>query len=73
MGEMRKLDRNGDTKHEWDAAKPEEVEAARELFYLYKSQGFAAARMESGTTGEILQEFDPHAGEVIFIPQMQGG
>ncbi len=73
MGELRKLDRSGDTKHEWDPNKPEEVEAARELFYLYRSQGFAAARMESEAAGEIIHEFDPHAGTIIFQPPMTGG
>jgi hypothetical protein len=73
MGEMRKLDRNGDTKHEWDPSKPDEVEIARELFHEYKAQGFAAARMENDTTGEILLEFDPGAGTIVFVPQMKGG
>ena len=73
MGELRKLDQNGDTKHEWDPSKPAEVEVARDLFTLYKSQGFAAARMENDVAGEILREFDPTAGAILFIPQMQGG
>ena len=73
MGQFRKLDRSGDTKTEWDPAKPDEVETARELFKLYKSQGFAAARMENDAAGEIIFDFDPTAAVVMFIPQMSGG
>jgi hypothetical protein len=73
MGELRKLDHHGDTKHEWDPAKSEEVEMARDLFTLYKSQGFVAARMDNDSAGEIIQEFDPDAGTIIFRPQMAGG
>lgn len=73
MGELRKLDKNGDTKHEWDPSKPQEVDVARDMFTLYKSQGYTAARMESDVAGEIITEFDPDAGVIIFRPQMQGG
>lgn len=74
MGALRKLDQNGDTKHEWDPNKPPEVEMAAEVFTLYKSQGFAAARMEpDGTTGEIIKEFDPTAATILFFPAMTGG
>jgi hypothetical protein len=76
MGQFRKLDKNGDTKTEWDPTKPDEVATAREVFTLYKSQGYAAARMDherNDSAGEVIHEFDPDAGVILFIPQFQGG
>jgi hypothetical protein len=73
MGQLRKLDSTGDTKHEWDAKNPAEVEVAREVFTTYVAQGFSAARMENDSAGEIIREFDPNAGVIIFLPQMSGG
>ena len=73
MGQLRKLDQTGDTQHEWDASKPDEVTMAEEVFALYRSQGYSAARMENDTAGEIITDFDPAAGVIIFVPQMRGG
>jgi hypothetical protein len=73
MGMIRKLDSTGDTKHEWDPNLQDEVEAARAVFKVYKSQGYAAARMENDSAGEMIQEFDPGASVILFIPQFQGG
>ncbi len=73
MGALRLLDQSGDTKHEWDPSKPAEVEAAAELFTLYRQRGYIAARMENDAAGEVINEFDPRAGTIIFHPQMQGG
>lgn len=73
MGQLRKLDVTGDTKHEWDAGKPDEVAIAEEVFQLYRSQGYQAARMENDMAGEIIKTFDPSAEVIIFVPQMQGG
>jgi hypothetical protein len=73
VGQLRKLDVTGDTKHEWDASKPDEVAVAEEVFQLYRAQGYAAARMENDRAGEIIREFDPAAEVIIFVPQLQGG
>ena len=73
MGQFRKLDRSGDTKSEWDPANPREVEAAREHFTTLRAQGYAAARMENDAAGEVIHEFDPTAGVIMFIPRFQGG
>ena len=74
MGTLRKLDQSGDTKHEWDPNKPVEIEMAREVFRVYCSQGFAAARMEpDGTTGEIIKDFEPDAATIVFVPPLKGG
>lgn len=73
MGLIHKLDRTGDTKTEWNPADPEEVRAAREVFDTLRKQGYAAARMEGETAGEIIREFDPSAGVVVMMPAMQGG
>jgi hypothetical protein len=73
MGHLRVMDKTGDTKHEWDPSKPAEVEVAREVFTTYKAQGFAAAHIAPYIGWEIIHEFDPAAGEILFIPQMAGG
>lgn len=73
MGQLRRLDKHGDTRTDWDPSKPEEVEAARLAFNLYRSQGYAAARMENDRAGKIIREFNPNDAVVIFIPALQGG
>jgi hypothetical protein len=73
MGQIRRLDATGDTKFEWNPIKPDEVEAARAVFDEYRRQGFAAARMEGTTTGEIIKDFDPNVGIIVFVPPMAGG
>lgn len=73
MGQIRKLDKSGDTTTEWDPSNPQEVEAARQAFDLYRKGGYAAARMENGTAGEIIKEFDPSAAQIVMVPPMCGG
>ena len=73
MGEMHRLDKQGDTRFTWDATKPDEVQAAQEVFATYQSQGYKPARMQGGKPGEFIQDFDPQAESIIFIPKMRAG
>lgn len=72
-GEMSVMGKEGDTKFTWNAKDPTEVEAARATWDLYKKKGFAAFRMKRSTKGDQMDEFDPEAGRILFVPPMQGG
>jgi hypothetical protein len=77
MGELRILDMaKGDTKLEWDSAKPAEVDAARETFdYYVKDRKWAA--FEVGIAGRKtdrkVEEFSPELGKVVIVPPLAGG
>lgn len=73
-GEMAVMGVEGDTRHFWNVGNPTDVEIAKKVFDLYLEKKYKPFRMESdGETGEQMTEFDPHAGCILFIPQMQGG
>jgi hypothetical protein len=65
------LDKTGHTSHEWDAAVPAEVEAARALFDSLTKKNYRA--FVGGEGGRRLDRFDPSVGEMTFVPQLQGG
>jgi hypothetical protein len=73
--ELIVLDSGGDTKLMWDAAKPEEVEAARGLFDSLKAKRYLAFSVQGkeGSRGELVREFDPGLERVILAPAMAGG
>lgn len=74
MGTMRALNEKGDTKISWDNENPTEVEAAKEAFALYKEKGYAPFRIISqGRKGSQIEEFDPLAEEILFVPPIAGG
>jgi hypothetical protein len=68
---MHVLDRTGHTTHEWDAAVPAEVEAARILFTSLTGKGYRA--FTGGEGGRRVDHFDPKIEELTFVPQLQGG
>lgn len=76
-GVMSIMGREGDTKHYWNARNQAEVDVAREVFTEHRSRGYLAFAMNRNrgneTQGEQMHEFDPAAGSILFIPQMQGG
>lgn len=73
-GRMAVMGRNGDTKFFWNAREWNEVEAAKAVFDLYKSKGFAAFKMDDkGDQGEQMNEFDPSAGSILFLVPLVGG
>jgi hypothetical protein len=73
--EMAVMGKEGDTKITWSADNEHEVENARRSFDYFRSQGFAAFRVEGddGAQGELIREFDSEIGVIVFIPPMQGG
>jgi hypothetical protein len=71
---METMGVEGDVKKIWDPSKPVEVEDARRSFDALKAEGYRAYRTnEKGDQGEPMHSFDPTAGRLIMIPQMQGG
>ena len=65
---------DGDTKHMWDSANPDEVEAAKTMFEGFKKKGYAIfAVNKDGDKGEQVREFNATAGKLIFVPPMKGG
>jgi hypothetical protein len=74
MGELCQLDRSGDLKTIWNPDVADEVEAARAQFTSLRAKGFHAfAVRKNGEPGSAISEFDPAAGKIIMVPQMQGG
>ena len=72
--EMDIMDTTGHTKHIWDAEKPEEVVAARELFNSLTKKGYRAFHVKKdGEEGKIMSGFDPEAEKMIMIPAIVGG
>ena len=73
-GEINILSKEGDTKHYWNASDPSEVASVKAVFDAFRSRGYTAARMgRAGTAGEVITEFDPSAGSILFIPRVAGG
>lgn len=74
-GEMRELNKMGDSKVMWNRNNREEVEAARAHFNALRSKGYAAYRAEGkeGTRGEIIRDFDSNAERIIMVPPVSGG
>ncbi len=73
-GHMAVMGKDGDTKFFWNSKSQEQVEAAREVFTEHRRKGYLAFHMSAkGDQGEQMTAFDPEAGSILFIPQMQGG
>lgn len=70
---MSVMNDDGDTKITWDPMNPASVEAASTAFTSYRSQGYQAFAMTSGTSGEQMEGFDPSVGAILLVPQMTGG
>jgi hypothetical protein len=74
MGELRLMNKRGDTRVMWDPYRQDEVAAARKQFDELKKKGYLAyAVKKKGEAGEQIREFDPHAGKIIMAPPMAGG
>lgn len=74
IGAMAVMGEAGDTKHIWDRTKPDEVEAARELFYKLRAKRYLAFSVtKDGSKGEQVTEFNPSEERLIFVPALVGG
>ena len=73
MNSMSIMNAEGDTKVFWDPDNAESVEVAATTFASYSGKGYRAYARQSDTQGELMVGFDPTAGSILFVPQMQGG
>ena len=73
-GEISLMGANGDSKHYWNKDNPDEVKIAGKVFKRYMKLSYQAYRMNPrGDRGEPIQEFDPAATCVLFVPPFAGG
>jgi hypothetical protein len=73
-GELRVMDKTGDTKIVWDSANNDEVGAAQKMFDDLIKKGFAAfAVKKTGEPGKSVTEFDPEMEALIMVPRIVGG
>lgn len=67
-------DATGDSRIMWDPRDPDEVKLAERHFKDALKKGMAAFKVDkSGGTGEQIRAFDPNAGKIIMVKQLQGG
>lgn len=61
----------GDERLTWDSTSLAEMQAAKKLFTDLIKKGLKPFRVgvNGQATSEVMDEFDPHAEEVIFLPQ----
>ena len=67
---------DGDQRVVWDSSSLADVQEAKKLFDQMKQKGLSPHRVEpsSKSSGKIMEEFDPAAEEILFLPvQMVGG
>jgi hypothetical protein len=68
------MDRNGDTRHEFDPGILHDVSGAEDRFRELTGLGFRAVALgRDGAPGKLMQAFDAQVEETLFIPQLQGG
>ncbi len=68
------MDRNGDTRREFDVADSTAVALAEARFRELTGKGFRAVALgKDGKPGELISEFDRKVEQTLFIPQLQGG
>ena len=65
---------NGYRTMTWDPETREGQAEAEAVFLRYTAQGYLSYRLNpSGTSGQIVKNFDPQAERLVLAPQMAGG
>jgi hypothetical protein len=61
----------GDERLTWDSRSLRELQAAKQMFVDLIKSGLKPFRVgvNGKATSEVMDQFDPHAEEVIFLPQ----
>jgi hypothetical protein len=67
------MDRNGDTRHEFDLSDAMAIALAEERFKELTGRGFRAVALGKSSPGKLIRDFDQNVEETLFIPQLQGG
>lgn len=71
---MHIMDQTGHTSITWDPDVDVEVEVAKTTFNSLIKKGYSAFRVgENDERGSRIKEFDPEAGKLMMVPQLQGG
>jgi hypothetical protein len=74
MGIMEIMDRTGHTSITWDPDVSFEVKIAKEAFDKAIKEKYQAFEVdEDDEQGSRMTTFNPKAGKVMLIPQLQGG
>jgi hypothetical protein len=73
--EIAVLDSSGDSKITWSLNDEIAIENARRSFDYFREQGYTAFRVDGdeGGLGGLMNEFDPTAEQVVFVPPMVAG
>ena len=64
------MDRNGDTRHDFDA---KDVKALLEAERRFTGAGFTAATRAASGEPVVTRTFDPTVEETLFFPRLVGG
>jgi hypothetical protein len=67
------MNRNGDTRHYFDANDAAALTKAEERFKQLTGKGFTAAVRTGPTEVTKIKSFNPKAEETIFFPRLIGG
>jgi hypothetical protein len=67
------MDRNGDSRFQFDSRDIEAVARAERRFKKLTGAGFVAAERTSDGQARLLRSFDPAAKETLFFPRLAGG
>ncbi len=74
MGLQIVMDRNGDTRHEFDAQDPVALAEAERRFEQLLKRGYRAVALDGeGDRGQLIRTFDPKRQKTLFIPQLVSG
>lgn len=81
MGMLRVLSHNGDDVYTWkepavetaDAEAAAAIVEAERIFREERAKGSTALRVAPGKPAERIDEFDPHAEQIMMVPRVIGG
>jgi hypothetical protein len=74
MGKLRIMGAEGDRSIGWDEDNPDEVRDASKTFEEMIKKGYRAYRMtKDRSKGKSMENFDPSAENILFVPPMTGG
>ncbi len=75
-GEMRILDRTGDSRVVWNKDEPDSIAVAQAAFDAAIAKGYWAYSVKAddpNARGTQVKKFDPKAEALILAPRMAGG
>ena len=67
------MDRNGDTRHNFDTKDSNPLLEAERRFKELTGVGFTAATRTADGAPVVTRTFDPTAEETLFFPRLVGG